>query len=119
MMAVSAVYRCRYCCYVHTKEALKAGVCQEEIESLLSGSVNDCPQEEAVALLYAQHWAESGADPAPEATQRLIETYGDDKTEAINLTLRMIKLGNLMGNTWDYFLYHISFGRWGVPKRAI
>lgn len=75
--------------------------------------VDNCPQEEAVALLYAQHWADSNASPDTEATRRLEQAYGAEKAKAINIILRMIRVGNLWGNSWDCFLYRISFGRWG------
>ena len=112
MLAVTAVHSCRYCSYLHTKEALKSGLSPEEISRLLSGDVDNCPEEEAVALIYAQHWAESDAHPDPEASRKLEQTYGAEKSEFIHLLLRMIRLGNLMGNSWDYLLYRISFGRW-------
>jgi len=112
MLAVTAVDGCRYCSYFHARQALKSGVTQEEISRLLSGDVDDYPEEEAVAVIYAQHWAESDAHPDPEAVRRLQQTYGVEKTEAIHLMLRMIRLGNLLGNSWDYLLYRISFGKW-------
>jgi AhpD family alkylhydroperoxidase len=111
MLAVTAVNGCRYCSYFHSKQALKSGVTSEEISNLLSGDVANCPQDEAVAVIYAQHWAESVAHPDPEAVKRLQETYGREKTEAIHLMLRMIRTGNLLGNSWDYLIYRISFGR--------
>jgi AhpD family alkylhydroperoxidase len=112
MLAVTAVNGCRYCSYFHTKQALKSGISLEEISKLLSGDINDCPEEEALALIYAQHWAESNTHPDPEAVKKLQETYNFEKVEAIHLALRMIRLGNLLGNTWDYLLYRISFGKW-------
>jgi len=112
MLAVTAVDGCRYCSYFHTKQALKSGLTPEEISQLLSGDVDNCPEEEAVAAIYAQHWAESGAHPDPEAIRKLQQTYGVEKSEAIHLMLRMIQMGNLMGNSWDCLLYHISFGKW-------
>jgi AhpD family alkylhydroperoxidase len=112
MLAVTAVHGCRYCSYFHTKQALKSGITSQEISRLLSGDVDNCPEEEAVAVIYAQHWAESDARPNPEAYRKLLQTYGAKKTEAINLALRMIRLGNLLGNSWDYLLYCLSFGRW-------
>ena len=112
MLAVTAVEGCRYCSYLHSKLALKGGISQEEIKKLLSGEIEDCPEEEVLAILYAQHWAESNACPDQEAVDRLKETYGPGKVEAIHLMLRMIRLGNLVGNTWDYLFYCISFGRW-------
>ena len=111
MLAVTSVYGCRYCCWAHTREALRSGVEQAEIVRLLAGSVDKCPEEESVALLYAQHWADSDASPEPEAVARLEEAYGAEKAEAINLILRMIRVGNLWGNTWDRFLHRLSFGR--------
>jgi AhpD family alkylhydroperoxidase len=112
MLAVTAVHGCRYCSYFHTRQALKSGLSPEEINRLLAGDIANCPEEEAVAVIYAQHWAESDARPDPEAYRKLQRTYGAKKTEAINLALRMIRLGNLLGNSWDYLLYCLSFGRW-------
>ena len=112
MLAVTSVEGCRYCSYFHSKLALKGGINQEEIGQLLSGDFHNCPEEEALAVLYAQHWADSNACPDPEIVEKLKETYGSEKVEAINMMLRMIRLGNLLGNTWDYLLYLISFGKW-------
>ena len=112
MLAVTSVEGCRYCSYFHSKLALKGGMTREEVGKLLSGDVQDCPEEEYIAVLYAQHWAESDAHPDPEAVQRLQETYGSEMVEAIHLMLRMVRLGNLLGNTWDYILFRISFGKW-------
>ena len=112
MLTVTAVEGCRYCSYFHARQALKSGVTQEEIGQLLSGDVDNCPEEEALAVIYAQHWAESNANPDPEAVLKLQETYGVEKAEAIDLVLRMIRLGNLAGNSFDYLLYRISLGKW-------
>ena len=114
MLAVTAVNGCRYCSHAHAREALLAGISEAEVEALLSGVVDDCPSEEAAAVFYAQHWAESDANPDLDARRKLVEIYGSDTAGDIELMLRMIRMGNLTGNTWDYFLYHISFGRWGL-----
>jgi len=111
MLAVTAVNGCRYCSYFHTRQALKSGVSTEEISRLLSGDIDTCPEEEATAVMYAQHWAESDAHPETEAARKLQQTYGVEKAEAIHLMLRMIRLGNLLGNTLDYLIYRISFGK--------
>ena len=118
MMAVTAVNGCRYCSYFHAREALKTGIEPEEIRHLLAGSIAYCPDDEAVAVMYAQHWAESNAHPDSEAVERLRQTYGTEKADAIHLMLRLIRMGNLMGNTWDYFLHRISFGKWGGMART-
>ena len=114
MLAVTAVNGCRYCSYFHARQALKSGITAGEISNLLSGDVASCPQDEAVAVVYAQHWAEADAHPDPEAVRRLQQTYGREEAEAIHLILRMIRLANLLGNSWDYLIYRISFGRSGV-----
>jgi AhpD family alkylhydroperoxidase len=116
MLAVTAVNACRYCSFFHASEALRSGVPEEQLNALLAGEVPpDVPAEERVALLYAQHWAESNAQPEPIAVERLVDTYGGVKAEAIHLGLRMIRVGNLLGNSGDALLYYLSFGRWGNP----
>lgn len=113
MLAVTAVNGCRYCSYFHAGEALKSGLKQEEIGRLLSGQIDTCPPEEAPAVLYAQHWAESNAHPDPQALQKFEEIYGRKRADSIHLALNMIRIGNLMGNSWDYMLFRLSFGKWG------
>ncbi len=111
MLAVTAVNGCRYCSYFHTRQALQSGIDSDEINRLLAGDVAGCPAEEAIAIVYAQHWADSNAHPGIEAVMRLQQTYGTEKAGAINILLRMIHIGNLMGNTWDFLIYIVSFGR--------
>jgi hypothetical protein len=67
-------------------------------------------------LCYAQHWAETDANPEPEARARLLETYGDETVAQIDLALRMIRIGNLTGNLLDYILFRLSFGRIDIDK---
>lgn len=116
MLAVIAVYGCRMCTWAHTREAFRSGVSEDEINGLLSGSVDDCPPDEAVGVLYAQHWADTDARPSPESGSMLVDKYGPEKARDIDLVLRMIRVGNLTGNTWDYFLYRVSFGRLGMQE---
>ncbi len=116
MLAVIAVYGCRLCSWAHTREAFKSGITRDEITALLSGSVDDCPPDEAVAVMYAQHWADSDAKPTPESSRMLVDSYGLQKAQAVNLVLRMIRVGNLTGNTWDYLLHRVSFGRLGTSS---
>jgi AhpD family alkylhydroperoxidase len=113
MLAVTAVNGCRYCSYAHAKQALVAGISAEEVESLQEGELGNSPEEELPALLYAQHWAEMRGTPDPAARSRVIERYGEEMVSAIELALRTIQMGNLLGNTADYVLYRVSFGRWG------
>jgi AhpD family alkylhydroperoxidase len=104
MLAVTAVNECRYCSYAHSKKALKHGISQLELEQILSGEFKECPQCEIPAILYAQHWAESDGQPQTEALDKLKEYYSPQEIEHIHLYLRMIRLGNLTGNSWNYIL---------------
>ena len=117
MLAVTAVNGCRYCSYYHAQEALKAGLPDEELQKLLEGVVDNAPAGELPALLYAQHWAETDGKPDKAARQKLLETYGPQRAEAIETVLHMIRMGNLLGNTADYWLSNLSFGRWGLTEQ--
>ena len=114
MLSVTAVYKCRYCTWVHTREALRSGMTGEDVTTLLSGTIDSCPVDEAVALIYAQHWADADTRPTPESFKMLADSYGTEKAQDINLVLRMIRVGNLTGNTWDYLLHRASFGKLGT-----
>jgi len=119
MLSVTAVNNCRLCSYVHSKQALLSGLSREETERLLKGVIENCPEKETTALFYAQHWADTDANPNPKARHKLVEIYGKDTVEVIELVLRVIRMGNLVGNTWDYFLHRLSFGRWTPEEKAI
>jgi AhpD family alkylhydroperoxidase len=117
MLAVTQVNACRYCSYFHARQALSAGVTPDELNALLAGQAGlECPPEERLALLYAQHWAESDARPDPEAVDKFVAAYGQETAGAIHLVLRMIRMGNLAGNTGDYLLYRLSFGKLGLTE---
>jgi len=113
MLAVTEVNGCRYCRHTHARLALTAGLSEADVAELVTGSFDGSPPEQVPALLYAQHWAEADARPDPGARRRILETYGPAQTEAIETALRVIRVGNLAGNTWDGLLYRVSFGRWG------
>ena len=116
MLVVTGVNGCRYCSYVHAREALAEGISQDEIMSLGEHMFEGSPPEEVPALLYAQHWAETDGKPDPAIRERIGQRYGRDVLERIEAVLLIIRMGNLMGNTMDYVLYRMSFGRWGVEQ---
>jgi AhpD family alkylhydroperoxidase len=116
MLAVTAVNGCSYCSYAHAKQALVEGIDSDEVKALQDGVVENSPKEELPALLYAQHWAETGGKIDPVARKRIVEVYNEDTVNAIELSLRTIQMGNLLGNTLDYVLYRLSFGRLGVSQ---
>lgn len=101
--------------HVHTRLAKVTGVPAFEIREIIEGQIpRDAPDEELPALHYARNWVENNAHTDEQAAQQLIETYGEEKANAIHLALRMIWVGNLSGNTFDYVRYRFSFGKWGL-----
>ncbi|MCJ7548516.1 MAG: carboxymuconolactone decarboxylase family protein [Anaerolineae bacterium] len=116
MLAVTEVNQCRYCAYYHAKQALVEGLSESELQSLTEGEFDNSPTEERPALLYAQHWTEADGSPDEEARARIDELYGAETADAIDLALRVIPIGNLLGNTWDGLLYRLSLGRWGTTE---
>ena len=56
------------------------------------------------ALLYAQHFAETKSKPDSEMNEHIIRIYGTEIHMAILAYLRMITMGNLLGNTFDAIL---------------
>ena len=78
MLAVTQVNGCAICSYMHTAEALKAGLSEKEIQEILSGSIENIPREECIAVFFAQH-------------------YGEKKALAILAVVRTIMFGNVFG----------------------
>jgi AhpD family alkylhydroperoxidase len=113
MLTVTAVNRCRYCSHAHSRVALSEGITRKEIEELGKGELEGSPSEEAPALLYARHWAETNGEPEEALRDQMVERYGKQAAEGIELALRLIRVSNLSGNAFDYLLYKGSFGRWG------
>ena len=118
MLAVTQVNGCRYCAYGHTRAALAAGVNAEEIAQILAGDLEGFAQEEAVALAFAQHWAETGGHTDPDAEGRFRAYYGPQVSEDILNWMRMIQMGNLMGNTFDALLYRLGIRRRPATQEA-
>ena len=77
----------------------------------MANELGDFPEEEAVALAYAQHWAETGGQPDAEADRRFRDYYGPEISGDIVNWLRMIQMGNLMGNSFDALLYRLGVNR--------
>lgn len=111
MIAVTAVNDCRYCARFHTGMALKEGIAPDEIQKILSGDIGDFPEEEAVALAFAQHWAETAGNPDPDAERRFRDYYGPQISADILNWMRMIRMGNLAGNTLDAVLWRLRIRR--------
>lgn len=109
MLVVTAVNSCPYCAWFHAKKALQAGLSKEEIISLLALQFSAQPDDyETLALLYAQHFAETNRNPDELLTKNLYEYYGKKTARHIILAIRLIYFGNLSGNTFDAFLSRLK-----------
>ena len=114
MLVVTRINQCPYCLHIHSRLAQAAGIGAVELRELIEGQIpQDAPTEELPALHYARDWAENNAKTDANTMSQLTQSYGEEKTKAINLALRLIWIGNLSGNTFDYVRYRLSFGKWG------
>lgn len=108
MLVVSSVNGCRYCWYGHSRAALAEGVSETELQSLLALDLGTFPASEVTALTYAQHYAETNGQTDPLAWQRVVTYYGEQTARDILAYIRMITLGNLLGNTFDALLSRVA-----------
>jgi AhpD family alkylhydroperoxidase len=104
MLAVTEVNGCAVCSYAHTKLALAQGMSEQEIAAILSGSHAHLPGEQAVAVLFAQHYADTRGKPSQESWQRLQERYGRETALGILGAVRAIMTGNAAGIPLSAFL---------------
>ncbi len=97
MLAVTEVNGCAACAWGHTKAALEAGVESEEISELLGGDTSAVPAEQAAAIAFAQHYADTTGAPSESAWSRIIAEYGEPRARDILAAIRIIMLGNAYG----------------------
>ncbi|MGB9666910.1 MAG: carboxymuconolactone decarboxylase family protein [Candidatus Cryosericum sp.] len=97
MLAVTEVNGCEVCSYGHAKMALEQGMSNEEILQLLSGVTNSIPEDEAKAVFFAQHYADTRGHPSAAAWQQIVATYGPTRALGILGAIRAIMFGNAYG----------------------
>jgi AhpD family alkylhydroperoxidase len=115
MSVTTAVNGCTYCEWFHAKQALDSGISEDEIKNMMKLQFEaDASDFEIMALLYAQHYAETNRKPSAEMTEKLFNFYGDKTANDILLNIRMILVGNLSGNTWDAILSRFK----GMPAKG-
>jgi AhpD family alkylhydroperoxidase len=107
MLAVTQVNGCRYCSYLHTRLALRAGVEAEETRALMAGDLEAAPPSEHTALIFAQHMADAEGQPDAEAFDRVLAEYGPEATHEITTSIRAILVGNLYGIAFDSLLFRL------------
>ena len=96
-LAVTEVNGCTVCSYAHTMMALRQGMSGEEISSFLNGEDTFIKPEEAKAIMFAQHFADSRGYPEKDAYVALVQEYGDKKAAIILSAVQIIFVGNVYG----------------------
>jgi len=104
MLAVTEVNGCEVCSYAHTRMALERGMAIDEIRALLAGDTGTVPAAEVLAIVFAQHYAESRGRPSREAWQRLVEACGERKALGILGAARVMMIANVHGIALSAFL---------------
>lgn len=97
MLTVTQVNGCEACSYAHTKMAIEQGMSMEEIKAFLSGSSEFVREEEAPAILFAQHYADTDGRPDCDVYQKIVDTYGSEKTDVIVSAIEIMTFGNIIG----------------------
>ena len=113
MLAVTGENECRYCAFAHSNIGKAVGLSQLEADMILAGDFEQAPEGERPALEFARQWAASDGEPGPEACQKLVDSYGAEKAAQVEMFCRLIRVGNLSGNTVDSVLFSLSKGKIG------
>ncbi|MFA6618777.1 MAG: carboxymuconolactone decarboxylase family protein [Candidatus Neomarinimicrobiota bacterium] len=103
-LAVTEVNGCAACSYQHTKMALKQGMSNEEINSFLGGEGDFTKAEEAKAIMFAQHFADSRGFPKEYAYNSIVNEYGKKETAVILAAVQVMIAGNIYGIPFSAFL---------------
>ncbi len=96
-LAITEVNGCPACSYAHTLMALKTGMTNEEITTFLSGGDQFVQNEEAKAIMFAQHFADSRGYPKKDAYDTIVTEYGAKKARIIISASQMMIAGNMFG----------------------
>lgn len=103
-LAVTEVNGCAACSYQHTQMALKQGMSNDEINSFLSGSTDFTKPEEAKAILFAQHFADSRGFPKKFTYDSIVAEYGKKEARIILSAVQIMIAGNIYGIPFSAFL---------------
>jgi AhpD family alkylhydroperoxidase len=94
---VTEVNQCTMCSWMHTNIALKAGMKEDEIKNILSGSYDEIPNKELLSILYAQDYASNKETLNQPYVAKLIEAYGVRRTRMIKNVISIITMTTSMG----------------------
>lgn len=107
-LAVTEVNGCAACSYQHTKMALEQGMSNDEIISFLSGGSDFTKSEEAKAIMFAQHFADSRGYPKQYAYDSIAEEYGKKEAAIILSATQIMIAGNMYGIPFSAFLSRLQ-----------
>ena len=96
-LAVTEVNGCAVCSYVHAQIALDLGMSNEEIFSFLSGNNQFIKPEESKAILFAQHFADSGGIPEKQSFDTIVREYGRERAVIMLSAIQLMMAGNVSG----------------------
>lgn len=106
-LAVTEVNGCAACSYQHTQMALQQGMSNEEITSFLSGGTDFTKPEEAKAIMFVQHFADSRGFPKKYAYDSIAAEYGEKEALIILSAAQTMIAGNMYGIPFSAFLSRI------------
>jgi hypothetical protein len=69
----------------------------EEINSFLTGDGNFLKKNEAKAIAFAQHYADTRGFPKRDAYESIINEYGEKKAKIILAATQLMMAGNMYG----------------------
>lgn len=107
-LAVTEVNGCAACSYQHTQMALDQGMSNEEISSFLSGDNSFIKTEEAKAIMFAQHFADTRGLPTKSAYDSIVEEYGEKEARIILSAAQVMIAGNMYGIPFSAFLSRLK-----------
>ncbi len=107
MLLVTGIYGCRQCVEIHEKAAKKARLTPKEQQELLKGSFKHAPKNQKPALAYTKKWAL--ANTTKTLKHNLHEHYNPKTIKYIELTLRIIRAGNLAAPKYPKLMKIVLF----------
>lgn len=111
MLTVSNVNNCNACSYVHSKALIKSGATNEELKPLIEGEFESLDDDVALALVFAQHYADQVGQYDPETFENIINYYGLEKAYGIMATIKVIMFGNTNGIALTNLFSRFKFKR--------
>lgn len=108
MLAVTEVNQCAACAYAHSRLALREGMAPEEVLAFVSGDPRFIRADEAVAIAFAQHYADAKGKVDRLAYGQVLDSYGPEKTKVILAAIQLMMIGNILGIPFSALLARLK-----------